>query len=74
MVELPPFEQWFTNVIKEAIETSAEVLNDVLSISTPPSSLAITYMSMYTFGNHLRVTSVEAHLTTLDFGVVATFE
>jgi hypothetical protein len=69
MAELPPFEQWFTNVITEAIETS-----DVLSISTPPSSLGTTCRSMYAFDNHLRVTSAEAHLTTSDSRVVATFE
>lgn len=47
MAELPPFEQWFINVITKALETCEEVLDDVLSISTPPpSSLATTYKSM----------------------------
>jgi hypothetical protein len=74
MAELPPFEQCFTNVIAKAIEIGEEVLNDVLSISTPPSSLAITYESMYAFGNHLRVTSVKAHLTISNYRVATTFE
>jgi hypothetical protein len=74
MAELPPFEQWFTNVIAEAIDPSEEVLDDVLSISTPPFSLATTYKSTYASGNHLKVTSVEAHLRTSDFGVATTFE
>ncbi len=29
---------------------------------------------MYAFGNHLRVSSSEKHLTTWDSGIVATFE
>jgi hypothetical protein len=32
-----------------------EVSEDVVSINTPPSSLATTYRSMYVFGNHLQV-------------------
>jgi hypothetical protein len=51
MAKLPPFEQWFINVIVEAIETGEEVPDDVLSNSTPLSSLATTYRSMYAFGN-----------------------
>ncbi len=35
MAKLPPFEQCFTNVIAKAMETSEEVLNDVLLINTP---------------------------------------
>jgi hypothetical protein len=30
-----------------------EVLEDVVSINIPPSSMATTYHSMYAFGNHL---------------------
>jgi hypothetical protein len=29
---------------------------------------------MYAFGNHLRMASIEFHLSTYDFGVAITFE
>ena len=51
----------------EAIEAN------VLSLSKPPSELATKYRSMWAFGNHLRVASVETHLKTCDSGVAATF-
>ncbi len=53
---------------------SEDVLDDVKSISTPPSNLATSYCSMYAFNNHLRVTSAKIHLSTSDLGVVATFQ
>ena len=46
---------------------------DVVSLSKLPSELATKYRSMWAFGNHLRVMSVEEHLKTSDSGIVATF-
>ncbi len=43
-------------------------------MSMPPTLLAGSYQSMYVFGNHIRVLSVEKHLTTFDNGVAAPFE
>jgi len=70
MADLPHFEQWVSNVIKNAMLTS----EDVVSINMPPSDLTTNYHSMYVFGNHLWVASVKKHFSTVDLGVVATFE
>ncbi len=43
-------------------------------MSMLPTLEATTYHAMYAFGNHLRVSSSEKHLTTWDSGIVATFE
>jgi hypothetical protein len=53
---------------------SEDVLDDVKSISTPPSNLATSYCSMYAFNNHLQVASAKIHLLTSDLKVVATFQ
>jgi hypothetical protein len=62
MVELPPFETWFPNVVAKANTIREDVIDDVKSISTPPSNLATSYHSMYAFGNHLQIAS-EKHLS-----------
>jgi hypothetical protein len=45
-----------------------------LHMSIPPTLEARSYQIMFAFGNHIRVSNVEKHLTTFDGGVVATFE
>jgi hypothetical protein len=35
MVEIPPFEYWFTNIAAKTLGANEEVLDDVLSINTP---------------------------------------
>ncbi len=55
MAELPPFEQWLFIAIVKAMALGEKVLEDVVSISALPSSLATTYHSMYAFGNRLQV-------------------
>jgi hypothetical protein len=57
MAELPPFEKWLFIAIAEAMAIGEKVLEDVVSISVLPSSLATTYHSMYAFGNRLQVAS-----------------
>jgi ATP-dependent phosphoenolpyruvate carboxykinase len=43
-------------------------------MSMPPTLEVRSYQSMYAFGNHIHVASVEKGLTTYDNGVSATFE
>jgi hypothetical protein len=43
-------------------------------MSTPPTLEATTYRAMYTFGNHLRVSSGEKHFTTKNNGIAFMFE
>lgn len=69
MVELPPFETWYPNVVAKATIRS----EDVKSINTPPSNLATSYHSMYAFGNHLQITSVK-HLSTSYSRAATTFQ
>jgi hypothetical protein len=40
----------------------------------PPTFNAKSYQTMWAFGNHLHVSSVEEHLTTCDNGVTSIFE
>ncbi len=42
-------------------------------VSMPPTLEAMSYHAMYVYGNHICVLSAEEHLTTSDYGVVATF-
>lgn len=53
LAKLPPFELWFVNVVIEDLTIGEGVVEDVISINSPPSNLAIGYWSMYAFGNHL---------------------
>lgn len=70
MAKLPRFEQWVSNVIKNAMSKH----EDVASISMLPSNITTNYHSMYAFGNHLRVASVEKHLSIVDLRVAGTFK
>ena len=45
----------------------------VKNLTLPPSCDAKLYRSMYAYGNHLRVRSVETKLSTSDSGVAARF-
>jgi hypothetical protein len=46
----------------------------VVHMSMSPTLEATTYCVMYVFGNHLRVSNGEEHLTTRDSGIATTFE
>ena len=68
------FHIWFPKVVIRAIEDGdEEVSQDVKALMLPPSDVAKSYRSMYAFGNHIRVRSAEAQLTTANSGVAATF-
>ena len=68
-----PFHNWFKSEISRAKAAGEEIDEDILVLSLPPSSQAISYRSMYAFENHIRVQSAEWTLTTCDCGVAATF-
>ncbi len=74
LAKLPPFELWFATTIVKDMAKGVDVREDVISINAPPLEIPIAYLSMYAIGNHLRVASVEHHLSCSDSGVVATFE
>ena len=57
----------------EDIARGGVVSNDVRALLLPPSRNAKGYMSMYAYGNHIRVRGAEANLSTCDNGVAATF-
>jgi hypothetical protein len=47
---------------------------NTIHMSMPPILEDRSYQSMYAFGNHIHVASVEEHLTTSDNGLAAAFE
>jgi len=74
MARLPPFEQWVSNVIKNAMLIGENINENVVSISMLPSDLATNYHFMYAFGNHLQVASVKKQLSIVNSRVIGTFE
>ncbi len=72
--EMPPFFKQIRNTIVLGIKDGEHVDKDTLHMSMPPTLEARSYQTMYVFGNHIHVSSVEKHLTTCDNGVATTFE
>jgi len=72
--KMPPFLVWIRIVISHAIKDGEEIDKDTLQMSMPPTLTTRSYRLIYIFENHIRVSSVEEHLRTLDNNVVATFE
>ena len=71
---LPKFEVWLVSAIQVAMDSGEEVAPDVIDISIGPTRMVTSYRSMWAYGNHFRVKSAERNLTTVDWGVAATFE
>jgi hypothetical protein len=73
LAEAQPLPEWLeAEVAREMEDDSVEnPLEDVIVLSKLLSMPASRYRSMWAFGNHLRVSSVEAHLCTYDSGVFA---
>jgi hypothetical protein len=65
---------WIRTAIYDAIKDGEEIDKDTLQTPIPPKLTTRSYRLIYAFENHIRVSSVEEHLTTLDSNVVATFE
>jgi len=61
--EIKKFDEWLQEHISEKLVSNAgEVEGDVKCIYKPPAQVATKYRSMWAFGNHLRVASIESHL------------
>jgi hypothetical protein len=43
-------------------------------MSLPSTLEARSYQAMYAYGNHIRVSNVEEHLSTINCGVATIFE
>jgi hypothetical protein len=71
---MPPFAVWIRTAISNAIKDGEEIDKHTLHMSMPPTLATRSYHLIYALGNHIKVSSVEEHLKTLDSGVVATFE
>ena len=64
---------WFHVVVQDEMNQGTDVPMDVQALLMPPSRNAKSYKSMYAYGNHIRVRSVESNMNTCDSGVAATF-
>ena len=67
------FTTWFPVVVQDEMNQGTDVFMDVQALLMPPSRNAKSYKSMYAYGNHIRVQSIEANMNTCDSGVAATF-
>jgi hypothetical protein len=48
-----PFSEWFPAAIALDKDNGAEVSTDVQALTSPPSTAAKSYRSMYAYGNHI---------------------
>jgi hypothetical protein len=67
--ELSSFPTWLRASIALAIQGGDTIDQKTIHMSMSPTLKVRSYQSMYAFGNHIRVVSVEEHLTTNDSGV-----
>ena len=67
------FTTWFHVVVQDDINQRVDVSMDVQALLMPPSRNTKSYKSMYAYGNHIQVRSVESNMNTCDSGVAATF-
>jgi len=72
--EMPPFPVWIRTAISNVIKHGEEIDKDTLHMSMPPTLATRSYHLIYALGNHIKVSSVQERLKTLDSGLVATFE
>jgi hypothetical protein len=72
--EKATLSMWIRTTIYDVIKDGEEIDKETLQISIPPTLTTRSYNLIYTFENHIRVSSVEEHLRTLDSNVVATFK
>ena len=74
LASLPEFEMWLRLAVQNAHAIGEEVDNEIIDICMPPTLMAMSYRSIYAYGNHFRVRSAEMNLSTRDCGVAATFD
>lgn len=58
--DVPAFPAWLNAHVRNAVETSAEIDEDLVKIATPPLRLALRFPRMWAYGNHFR-TDNEQH-------------
>ncbi len=74
LAPLPPFAMWIKSSIALAIRNAEIIDKNMVHMSMPPTLEAMSYRSMYAYGNHICVSSAEKHLRTNDCGIMVTFE
>ena len=57
---VPAFPAWLNGYVRNALETSVEIDEDLVRIANPPSRLALRFSRMWAYGNHFR-TDNEQH-------------
>ena len=72
---VPAFPTWLHGYVRNALETSAEIDEDLVMIANPPSRLALHFPHMWAYGNHFR-TDNEQHCrrhSTYDSAIATLF-
>jgi len=72
--ELPTFSTWIHAAIIVAIHEGQDIEKDTLHMAMQLMLEARSYQTMWAYGNHIWVSSVEEHLSTIDCGVATIFE
>ena len=72
-MEEEAFTTWFPVVVQDDINQGAAVSMDVQALLMPPSRNVKSYKSMYAYGNHIRLRSMESNMNTCGSGVAANF-
>jgi len=74
LLHCPPFATWIKASIIVALNDGDTIDNDIMHVSMPPTMEAMSYRTMYAYGNHIHVANAKEHLTINDCGLVAIFE
>jgi hypothetical protein len=72
---VPTFPAWLQGYVRNALETSADIDEDLVRIANPPSRLALRFSRMWAYGNHFR-TDNEQHArrhSTYDSAIATIF-
>jgi hypothetical protein len=72
-MEEEAFTTWFPVVVQDEMNQGTDVFMDVQALLMLPSRNAKSCKSIYAYGNHIRVRSVESNMNTCDSGVATTF-
>jgi hypothetical protein len=72
--ELPTFSTWIRTAIITTIYEGQDIERDTLHMSMSPMLEARSYQTMWAYRNHIRISSVEEHLSMIDCGVATIFE
>jgi hypothetical protein len=70
---LPSYENWLPKALSSTKENGENIDPKAIQLFLLPTLKATSYRTMYAYGNHIHVKSVETNLVKMDFGVVVTF-